>query len=103
MDLIKEARTRTADKWYFNMYEGNRLILSYGYPSKGLAESFKRGVVETRKISIRKGVKMKPGIVLKVEQANGWKVNDHTFTTFADALYYKWTEAPYSEICGIFK
>lgn len=103
MDLRKEARTRTADKWYFNIYKGDRLILSNGYPSKGLAESFKRYVDELREIFIRDGAKPRPGVVSKVERANGWRVNDHTFTTFADALFYKWTEAPYSEICGIFE
>lgn len=93
----RDAESRVPDLWYYNQYVNGTLALSHGFPSKELAEGFKESVKSARACA-----PMRNGVALKIEQAKGWMVNGKEFATFADALYYKWTECPEVEVKGVF-
>lgn len=100
--LIADARSRTPDRWYYNQYLNGTLSLSLGFSTKERADEFAENVQKCISRVLKQGREMQKGISIKVEQAKKWSVNGNAFDTFADALYYKWTECPDKEIKGIF-
>ena len=101
--LIKEARSRTPDTWYFNQYVDGRLVMSHGFPNEDLAQSFARSVDQEIESAVRSGAKLRENVMNKVELAIAWRVGDHEFHTFADALFHKWTENPNAYVEGVFR
>ncbi len=101
--LIADARSRTPDNWYFNQYVDGLLVSSHGFHTRELAESFKRGVDESVESSIRHGAKRRENVVEKIEPAVGWSVDGEEFSSFSDALLYKWTVCPDAMLNGVFQ
>ena len=101
--LIADARSRTPDDWYYNEYVDGLLVYSHGFHTRELAESFKRSVDESVESSIRHGAKRRENVVDKIEPAVGWSVDGEKFSSFSDALLYKWTVCPTATIKGVFK
>ena len=101
--LRKDAQMRTPDRWYFNQYVNGRLVMSHGFHTKELAESFERSVNSEIASWIRDGKKLREGVVHKIEEAIGWEVAGKEFGSFSDALFYKWTEYPDANLNGVFR
>lgn len=98
-----DASHRTPDKFYYNLYdkEDGKLILSRGFPTRELAESFAKNI---REGAPNYGYDREPGVIDTVEEAIAWDVSGKQFTSFADALLYMWENFPgQSCISGVFQ
>lgn len=83
--------------------EGRHLVLSYGYPSKEMAEHMRDNVEVMKNRLLESGAKPNPNIkYIVVEEAIGWKVGAETFSDYHEALWKSWNNN-YQKIEGIFK
>ena len=100
--LRRDAHSRTPDKWYYNQRQNGRIVGSMGFPTRELAESFKRDVDESVASMLASGYKRREGLTDEIVEAKGWKVGDKEFDNFGDALLYMWMECPSKTIKGVF-
>lgn len=100
--LANEAKSRQPDTHYFNMYEGDALVVSYAYKSKELAECAKKQFDEEVASMVRNGMKLREGITSRVEAAVAWRCGAEKFSTFWEALLYHWTKGQKDLIKGVF-
>ena len=70
------------------MYDNGRRVISYGFYTKALAESWRESF--ERDLRVAADNKTLPGISWKVEEARGWSVDGVFFADFNDALRYAW-------------
>ena len=100
--LQNEAKSRQPDTHYFNMYEGDALVVSYAYKSKKLAECAKKRFDEEVASMVRNGMKLREEITSRVEAAVAWRCGAEKFSTFWEALLYHWTKGQNDQITGVF-
>lgn len=98
-----DLKMYSPDRWYFNQYRDGLLVMSNGFPTKALAESFEKSVMDVVSSKIEDGCKMAPGMTHAVEEAKGWSVDGKEFSDFHEALWYMWAEKPNARIKGVFK
>lgn len=97
-----DLKMYTPERWYFNQYRDGLLVMSNGFPTKALAKSFEKRVMDVVREKIEDGCEMAPGMTHAVEEAKGWEVNDKRFSNYHEALWYKWNNEP-ATIKGVFQ
>lgn len=98
-----DLKLYTPDRWYYvQRANDGRELSQIGFPTKELADSFKRAVDETVQQSVKSGAKVRAGCKDEVLEAKGWSVGGKVFSDFHEALWYMWTNCPNETIKGVF-
>ena len=95
--MKENAKLYNAPKYYYNVYDDCRLVFSWGFQTKELAESRKRQLEE---MAAREGVTIRT--ISKIEEAVAYMVDEMVFPKWIDALLHYWSIDCKGHIDGVF-